>query len=224
MPKALAKQVAAAPVPAKETIQPVFSYHRKWQFKLSGVALLTLAEAYNTTLDKIISKSLNATHFLKMAAKAKSSAPAPAPLPFSSPPALPFSPVMCVPVMWSSFATHTQVESACVFCTAEVEKEAQEKVKAVNPKVPKALAGLQEMQKDMVQQLDGERQMLLAPLVERSTCWTRSRPSSSLRVQGRLSSPMSRRCSSRLLTQWPTPIRRRSSCRLSQGQAHGASG
>ena len=115
MPKALAKQVAAAPVPTKETIQHVFSFHRKWQFKLSGVALLTLAEAYNTTVDKIISKSLNATHFLKMAAKAKSSAPAPAPLPFSSTPALSPSPVMCVPVMWSSFATHTQVDSACVF-------------------------------------------------------------------------------------------------------------
>ena len=50
---------------------PIFDYHKAWRFRLSSIALHTLAEAYGMTVVALRHKKLCATHFLKMAAAAK---------------------------------------------------------------------------------------------------------------------------------------------------------
>eukprot|EP00966_Prymnesium_polylepis_P217273 5028535-Prymnesium_polylepis.1 len=50
---------------------PAFIYHREWKFRLSSVALLSLAEAYGTTVPEMKGMKINATHFLKVASAAQ---------------------------------------------------------------------------------------------------------------------------------------------------------
>jgi hypothetical protein len=45
---------------------PYFIYHQAWRFRLSSIALQSLAEAYKMTVSQLLHKSVNATHFLKV--------------------------------------------------------------------------------------------------------------------------------------------------------------
>ena len=74
LPKSLGKAPSAGTEEEISTTHAAFKYNKKWKFSLSGVALQTLAEEYSKPLSELLTQSLNSTHFLKMAAKAKSSA------------------------------------------------------------------------------------------------------------------------------------------------------
>ena len=157
LPKSIGKQAASAspvePTPEISPIDPAFQYHKQWKFTLSGVALTTLAGEYNVTVPILLSKSINSTHFLKMASKAKKSA-------LRHPPPAPPTP--------APQAARTKETSSFV-CIAEVEAAAKAAEKAVKEKVPKALADLIKLQEAMAQQLERESEVLMMPLLARKS-------------------------------------------------------
>jgi hypothetical protein len=74
-PAAEAGPTASPGAPSLEIspVHPIFMYHMQWKLRVSGVALQTLAEEYEMPVKTLLTKDLNSTHFIKMAAKAKSS-------------------------------------------------------------------------------------------------------------------------------------------------------
>ena len=97
---------------------PIFSFHSKWRFRLSSIALSSLADAYGKTVTQMRGQSINATHFLKMAAAAKKAL------------------------------------------------RAEEKTKAAEKKVPKAVQARKDWQDESLQKLHNERDIVLQPLQE----------------------------------------------------------
>ena len=95
---------------------PIFSFHSKWRFRLSSIALSSLADAYGKTVTQMRGQSINATHFLKMAAAKKKAL------------------------------------------------RAEEKTKAAEKKVPKAVQARKDWQDESLQKLHNERDIVLQPL------------------------------------------------------------